>query len=103
MSSIKIRTKRIDGNIQIRTLISHPMEHGRNKDKTTNKPIPAHYIQVLTVKYNGKDIAACNMGAGISKDPYFAFLLKGGKPGDEIAIDWVDNLGNKDSEKHTVT
>jgi sulfur-oxidizing protein SoxZ len=43
------------------------------------------------------------MGAGISKDPYFAFLLKGGKPGDVIAIDWVDNLGNKDSEQHTVT
>ncbi|WP_411727037.1 thiosulfate oxidation carrier complex protein SoxZ [Methyloglobulus sp.] len=42
------------------------------------------------------------MGAGISKDPYFAFLLKGGNPGDEIVIDWV-NLGNKDSEKHTVT
>ncbi|WP_411727038.1 thiosulfate oxidation carrier complex protein SoxZ [Methyloglobulus sp.] len=49
MSSIKIRTTRLDGNTQIRTLISHPMEHGRSRDKTTNKPIPAHYIQVLTV------------------------------------------------------
>jgi sulfur-oxidizing protein SoxZ len=103
MSSIKIRTKRLDGNTQIRTLISHPMEHGRNKDKTTNKLIPAHYIQVLTVTQNGKTIAICNMGAGISKDPYFAFLLKGGKSGDQITIDWVDNLGNKDSEKHTIT
>lgn len=79
------------------------MEHGRNKDKTTNKLIPAHYIQVLTVTHNGKPIAICNMGAGISKDPYFAFLLKGGSPGDQITIDWVDNLGNKDSEKHTIT
>lgn len=103
MSSIKIRTKRLDGNTQIRTLISHPMEHGRSRDKTTNTPIPAHYIQVLTVAHNSKVIATCNMGAGISKDPYFAFLLKGGIPGDEIAIDWVDNLGNKDSKKHTVT
>ncbi len=103
MSSIKIRTKRLDGKTQIRTLISHPMEHGRNKDKTTNKLIPAHFIQVLTVKHNGKIIATCDMGAGISKDPYFAFLLKGGEPDDEIAIDWVDNLGNKDSEKHTIS
>ena len=102
MSSIKIRTKNLDGKTQIRTLISHPMEHGRNKDKTTNKLIPAHYIQVLTVTHNGKVIASCNMGAGISKDPYFAFLLKGGNSGDEIVIDWVDNLGNKDYEKHTI-
>lgn len=103
MSSIKIRTKRLDGSTQIRTLISHPMEHGRNKDKATNKPIPAHFIQVLTVTHNGKTIATCNMGAGISKDPYFAFMLKGGNPGDEIVIDWVDNLGNKDLEKHTIS
>lgn len=103
MSSIKIRTKRMDGNTQIRTLISHPMEHGRNKDLTSNKLIPPHYIQVLTVKHNGKIVATCNMGAGISKDPYFAFLLKGGESGDQIVIDWVDNLGEKDSEKHTIT
>jgi sulfur-oxidizing protein SoxZ len=103
VSSIKIRTKRIDGNTQIRTLVSHPMEHGRNKDKTTNKLIPAHYIQVLMVTHNKKVVATCNMGAGISKDPYFAFLLKGGSPGDVIEIDWVDNLGNKDSEKHSIT
>jgi sulfur-oxidizing protein SoxZ len=103
MSSIKIRTKRLDGNTQIRTLISHPMEHGRNKDKSTNKFIPAHFIQVLTVMHNGKMVATCNMGAGISKDPYFAFLLKGGAAGDEIVIDWVDNLGNKDTESHKIT
>ena len=102
MSSIKIRTKRLGGNTQIRTLISHPMEHGRNKDSATGKLIPAHFIQVLTVTHNGKTIATCNMGAGISKDPYFAFLLKGGKVGDVIVIEWVDNLGNKDSESHTV-
>jgi sulfur-oxidizing protein SoxZ len=103
MLTIKIRTKRMDGNTQIRTLITHPMEHGRNKDKTTNQLIPAHFIQVLTVKHNGKSVATCNMGAGISKDPYFAFMLKGGQPGDKIEIDWVDNLGQRDSEQHTIS
>lgn len=103
MSSIKIRTKRLDGNTQIRCLIAHPMEHGRNKDKATNKLIPAHFIQTLTVSHNSKIVANCDMGAGISKDPYFAFLLKGGEPDDEIVIAWEDNLGNKDTEKHTVS
>lgn len=103
MPTIKIRTKRINGNTQIRTLITHPMEHGRNKDKTTNALIPAHFIQSLTVRHNGNVVATCAMGAGISKDPYFAFMLKGGQPGDTIAIDWVDNLGQRDSAQHTIT
>ncbi len=102
MSSIKIRTKRLDGNTQIRCLISHPMEHGRNKDPVTKKFIPSHFIQTLTVTHKGNVVATCNMGAGISKDPYFAFLLKGGEAGDEIMIEWVDNLGNRDLEKHVI-
>ena len=100
MSSIKIRSKRIDGNTQIRTLIAHPMEHGRNRDPMNNALIPAHFIQELIVKHNDKTVATCTMGASISKDPYFAFLLKGGEPGDKITISWVDNLGGQDVEEH---
>jgi sulfur-oxidizing protein SoxZ len=102
MSSIKIRTKRMNGKTQIRTLISHPMEHGRNKDPKTNQLIPAHFIQELTIKHNDKVIVSSEMGAGISKDPYFAFILKGGEIGDKIIISWRDNLGNTDSEEHTI-
>lgn len=102
MSSIKIRSKRIDGKTQIRTLIAHPMETGRNRDPKTNQPIPAHYIQELTVSRNGKVVVTSNTGASISKDPYFAFMLKGGEAGDKITIYWFDNLGNQDSEEHVV-
>ncbi|MDZ4154272.1 thiosulfate oxidation carrier complex protein SoxZ, partial [Methylicorpusculum sp.] len=41
MSSIKIRSKRKDGKTEIRTLIAHPMEHGRNRDPVTKELIPA--------------------------------------------------------------
>jgi sulfur-oxidizing protein SoxZ len=102
MSGIKIRTKRIDGKTQIRTLIAHPMEHGRNKDPETKQPIPAHFIQLLTVSLNDKVIVNCAMGASISKDPYFAFMLKGGNAGDKITISWFDNLGNKDFAEHVI-
>jgi sulfur-oxidizing protein SoxZ len=100
MSSIKIRSKRLDGKTQIRMLISHPMEHGRNKDPKTNQLIPEHFIQELTVKHNDKIVMNSNMGAGVSKDPYFAFMLKGGAAGDKITVSWKDNLGNTDSEQH---
>jgi sulfur-oxidizing protein SoxZ len=102
MSSIKIRSKRLDGKIQIRTLITHPMETGRNRDPNTNQPIPAHYIQELTVSLNGRVIVSGALGASISKDPYFAFMLKGGQAGDKISVGWLDNLGNKDTEEHVV-
>ncbi len=102
MSSIKIRTKRKDSNTQIRTLISHPMETGRRKDKDSGELVPAHYIQDLTVKHNDKVVVSSVMGASISKDPYFAFLLKGGEPGDKIIISWKDNLGNTDTAETVI-
>jgi sulfur-oxidizing protein SoxZ len=102
MSSIKIRTKRQDGKTQIRTLISHPMETGRNKDPKTGKLMPAHFIQELSVKHNDKVVVSGNIGAGVSKDPYFAFMLKGGEVGDRITVSWRDNLGNTDSEEKLI-
>jgi sulfur-oxidizing protein SoxZ len=92
----------MDGKTQVRMLIAHPMENGRNRDPKTNALIPAHYIQELTVKHNKNIIISGSTGANISKDPYFAFMLKGGEPGDKIVISWVDNLGNKDSQDHII-
>ena len=100
MSSIKIRSKRLEDSTQIRTLIAHPMEHGRNRDAKTNQLIPAHFIQILTLMLNDQVVLTCNMAGSISKDPYFAFLLKGGDVGDKITISWVDNQGKTDSAEH---
>lgn len=83
-------------------LIAHPMENGRNRDAKTNALIPAHFIQKLTVKLNKNLIVTGNTSSSISKDPYFAFVLKGGKVGDKITISWVDNLGNKDTQEHII-
>lgn len=92
----------MDGVMQIRILIAHPMEHGRNRDQKTDALIPAHFIQQLTVKHNKTVVVTGNTGANIAKDPFFAFMLKGGKIGDKITISWVDNLGNKDVQEHIV-
>ena len=101
MSSIKIRTKRLKGNTQIRTLITHPMENGRNKDQH-GKTIAAHHIQQLWVDHNGKNIISSNLSGSISKNPYFDFLLKGGKIGDIITVGWKDNLDKTDSKIHII-
>lgn len=102
MSSIKIRAKRIKGSTQVRTLIAHPMETGRRVDQSTGKKIPLHYIAKLSVKHNQNIVATCDLGPGISKDPYFAFNFRGGASGDTITISWIDNLGHQDQAKTTL-
>lgn len=102
MSSIKIRTKRMTDKTQIRTLIAHPMEHGQTEDKLTNQLIPANFIRVLTVTCNQKVVVSCELGDSFAKDPYFSFMLKNGKVGDKITVNWLDNLGKTDSEEHVI-
>ena len=101
MSSIKIRTKQLDGNTQIRILITHPMENGRNKDKQ-GKLIPAHHIQELWVQHNDTKVIVCQMAGSISKNPFFKFLLKGGNIGDKITVSWIDNLGKTDTNDYPI-
>lgn len=96
LSSIKIRTKRLNGNTQIRLLITHPMQNGRHKDKQGTL-IAAHYIQELYISHNEVEVINCHLSGGLSKNPYFDFLLKGGEVGDKIHVTWTDNLGKIDS------
>lgn len=95
MSGIKIRTKRLDGNTQIRLLITHPMANGRGQDKH-GKPIPAEHITVLSIAHNGATIMTAHLSGSMAKNPYLDCLLKGGNKGDEISISWSDNLGQAD-------
>jgi sulfur-oxidizing protein SoxZ len=102
MSSIKIRSKRLKGKTEIRTLITHPMEYGLSHDAKTNEIIPAHFIHTLTVAHNKKIVATCHLGMNMSKDPFFIFMLNSGASGDIISINWEDNLGNTDTEQHVI-
>ena len=34
-------------------------------------------------------------GVGIAKNPFIGFRIKGAKSGDKVAVNAVDNLGNK--------
>ena len=92
----------MNNKTQIRVLIAHPMERGDNKDKITNQLIPANFIHILTVTYNQKVVVSCAIGDSTAPNPYFAFMLKGGKAGDKITVNWLDNLGNTDSEEHII-
>jgi sulfur-oxidizing protein SoxZ len=41
-------------------------------------------------------------GGGVSKNPYLAFKVKGAKAGDKVAVNWVDNTGDKNAAEATI-
>lgn len=95
--TIRIRAKAKGGTTTVKSLITHPMETGLRKNKKTGGKFPAHYIQEVTCKHNGKTVVTAMWGPAVSKNPYLSFQITGGKAGDSIELSWVDNKGGKDS------
>ncbi|MFW5432457.1 MAG: thiosulfate oxidation carrier complex protein SoxZ [Methylophilaceae bacterium] len=101
--SMKIRAKRVKGGeaVQVKAIITHPMHTGSGKDDF-GELVPAHFIQVITIKHNGKPTVDMQLGTGISKNPYLTFHLGDAKLGDAVVVEWHDNLGNSGSAKTKV-
>jgi sulfur-oxidizing protein SoxZ len=97
MSSIKIRAKSTNGVTTVKSLMSHEMETGLRKDKATGEPIPAHFIQEVTAKWNGETVMTALWSGGVSKNPYLSFKFNGGEAGEPIEITWVDNQGETET------
>lgn len=97
--SIKLRTQAIDGLIELKILLTHPMENGRNRNPINGELIPAHFIEQLMVELNGQPIMPMQLGPSISANPYFSVRLKRVAVGDVIRVSWRDNLGASDSRE----
>jgi len=100
-SSIRMRARESGGVVEVKALISHPMETGMRTDSKTGETIPAHFIQEVTAKANGTPVLQADWGVGISQNPYLSFKYSG-SAGDTITLSWVDNNGDSDSSETTV-
>lgn len=95
--SIKIRAK-ISGEVTtVKALMTHPMETGARKDKSSGELIPAHFIQEVTCESGGKNRLTAYWSGGVSKNPYLSFKFTGAAKGDMLTLKWVDNKGESDS------
>ena len=92
---MKIRARLVGDYTDIRVLMAHPMETGQRKVK--GKVVPAHFIENVTVKVNGKTVIEAQTSQAVSRNPVFAFRAKGGAKGDKVEIGWVDNEGETNS------
>lgn len=99
---MKIRAASKDGVTEIKVLMSHEMETGFRKDSSGN-PIPAWFIAEVTAKLAGKEVMKAQWGPSVSKNPFLAFKVKGGKAGDKVSITWVDSKGDTRTDEATVS
>jgi sulfur-oxidizing protein SoxZ len=95
--SIRLRASNKGGVATVKALITHPMETGQRKNKKTGKKVPAHFIQTVSGKHNGKEVVLAEWGPAISKNPYVSFQFAGAKKGDSVEITWSDNKGGSES------
>ena len=101
-NNMKMRAQLKGGLVEVKVLMSHPMETGRKKDDF-GQLIPAHFVQLVTATLNGKTVLEGQWGTGIAKNPYLTFRLKGAKVGDIVAVTWLDNRGTSATQDIAVT
>ena len=99
---MKMRVTLAGDVANVKVLMNHDMETGLRKDAKTGQLIPAHFIQNVTATLNGKPVMEAQWGTAISKNPFLEFKIKGAKAGDKVAVDWLDNKGDKNHIEDTV-
>jgi sulfur-oxidizing protein SoxZ len=97
---MKIRAT-VQGDVaDVRVLMAHPMETGQRKQG--GKLVPLHFIQTISAQLNGKTVFSADISQAISRNPVFAFKVKGAKAGDKITVTWKDNKGESRTDEATV-
>ena len=95
---MKIRAT-LQGDVaDVRVLMAHPMETGQRKD-AAGKIVPLHFIQTITAQLNGKTVFTADISQAVSRNPVFAFKVKGAKAGDKLSVTWQDNAGDKRTDE----
>ncbi len=77
--------------IEIKTLVSHPMESGFRLDHG-GEVIPRDIIERFEVTYLGEQVFLASFGPGIAANPYLSFSLQVTEPG-PIEFVWYEQGG----------
>jgi sulfur-oxidizing protein SoxZ len=99
---MKIRATLKGDVVDIRVMMSHPMENGQRKDNA-GAVIPPHFIQQIWIELAGKTVIQGQTGTSVSRNPVFGFKVKGGKAGDKVVVKWRDNKGETRSDEAVVS
>jgi sulfur-oxidizing protein SoxZ len=77
--------------IEIKTLISHPMETGHRRD-TQGALIPRQIIHTFTCTYNGEEVFRADWYPAVAANPYLTFYTVATESG-RLHFAWIDDDG----------
>ncbi|MBV8751838.1 MAG: thiosulfate oxidation carrier complex protein SoxZ [Hyphomicrobiales bacterium] len=75
--------------IEIKTLISHPMETGYRHD-TNGQPIPRDIIHTFVARYNGEEVFRADLHPAIAANPFITFFTVATESG-VIELTWTQD------------
>ncbi|MDX1430949.1 MAG: thiosulfate oxidation carrier complex protein SoxZ [Gammaproteobacteria bacterium] len=90
---VRVPAKAGKGDIvEIKTLISHPMETGQRKNEQGEK-IPRRIINRFECALNGRQVFAVDLQPAISMNPYLVFDVRVTESG-TFEFTWIDDDGS---------
>ena len=87
--------------IEIKTLISHPMETGYRRD-TQGQLIPRQIIHTFICTYNGEEVFRADWHPAVAANPYLAFYTVATESG-QLRFEWVDDDGTAYTAEAEIT
>jgi len=95
MSAIKVKAKLKGGVVEVKAMAKHEMTTYNMAEKKTGNRENANFIEHISATINGETVWELSTSQFLSKNPIFAFSLKGiGAKGDEVQLVAVDRKGN---------
>jgi sulfur-oxidizing protein SoxZ len=87
--------------IQIKTLVSHPMETGY-RHNSMGERLPRDIINLFVCTYNGEEIFRAELFPAITANPFLSFFTVATESG-TLAFNWTDDRGNTQTETVSIT
>lgn len=78
--------------IEIKTLVTHPMESGQRKD-ADGRLVPRMILNRLTVTFNGRPVVNVTLEPAVAANPYMSFFMRVPESG-TLKLTWIDDLKN---------
>lgn len=95
---IKLPEKAAIGEIiEIKALVSHPMETGNRKD-AQGRPIARNIVHTFRATFAGEPVFSAEFGSGVSSNPYIGFQMRVPGPG-AFEMTWIDDRGSTVTER----
>ena len=87
--------------IEIKTLVSHPMETGYRRD-SMGKAIPRDIINRFVCTYNGVEVFRADLFPAVAANPFLSFHTVATESG-ELKLSWTGDDGNTQTETVNIT